>query len=61
MPVSYTHLDVYKRQVKEPRAEVATVSFVPKKEFNIQTECRDDTDVNAVGVISNVIVFSVSE
>ena len=47
--------------VKEPRAEVATVSFVPKKEFNIPTECRDDPDVNAVGVISNVIVFSVSE
>ena len=43
--------------VKEPRAEVATVSFVPKKEFNIPTECRDDPEVNAVGVISNVIVF----
>ena len=27
--------------VKEPRAEVATVSFVPKKEFNIPTECPD--------------------
>lgn len=37
--------------VKEPRAEVATVSFVPKKEFNIPTECRDDPEVNAVGVI----------
>lgn len=43
--------------VKEPRAEVATVSFVPKKEFNIPTECRDDPEVNAVGVISNVIVI----
>ena len=38
--------------VKEPRAEVATVSFVPKKEFNIPTECRDDPEVNALLLIT---------